>query len=64
MMTMKDLMENTTKSSPDGFHWEPALPESNYWWWRLHDAWAVWKGEATAIRQTTKADLIRARGEA
>jgi len=57
MMTVKDLMQNQCSSSPDGFHWEPALPEPNYFWWRLRDAWAVWKGDAHAIRQTTKADL-------
>ena len=59
MMTIKELMENRCQSSPDGHHWEPALPEPDYFWWRLRDAWAVWKGEATAIRQTTKADLLR-----
>jgi hypothetical protein len=59
MMTMKELMENPCQSSPDGFHWEPALPEPDYWWWRLHDAWTVFKGEATAIRQTNKADLLK-----
>lgn len=55
-MTVKDLMTSTVRSSPDGKHWEPALP---YVWWRirLRDAWAVWKGEAHAIRQTTKADI-------
>ena len=59
MMTMKDVMENPSQSSPDGKHWEPALPELHKLWWRirLRDAWAVWKGEATAVRQTTKADL-------
>jgi len=58
MMTMKDLMENPCQSSPDGKHWEPALPlQDSFFRRRLSDAWAVWKGEATAIRQTTKADL-------
>jgi len=58
MMTMKDLMENPCQSSPDGNHWEPALPESHRLWRiRLRDAWAVWKGKATAVRQTTKQDL-------
>ena len=59
MMTVKDLMQNQCSSSPDGSHWEPCLPESHRLWWRirLRDAWAVWKGEAVAIRQTTKADL-------
>lgn len=59
MMTVKDLMQNQCTSSPDGKHWEPALPEPNRLLWRirLRDALAVWKGEAIAIRQTTKADL-------
>jgi hypothetical protein len=56
MITVKDLMQNQCSSSPDGIHWEPALPEPNYFWWRLYDAWAVLKGEAVAIRQTTKSD--------
>lgn len=59
MMTVKDLMENQCASSPDGKHWEPALPEPHQFWWRirLRDAWAVWQGKAIAIRQTTKADI-------
>lgn len=59
MITVKDLMQNQCSSSPDGKHWEPALPESNRLWWRirLRDAWSVWKGDAIAIRQTTKADI-------
>ena len=59
MMTVKDLMTNACQSSPDGNHWEPALPEHMWWRIRLRDAWAVLKGEATAIRQTTKADIER-----
>lgn len=57
MMTVKDLMENSIQTSPDGEHWEPALPQFVWWRIRLRDAWAVWKGEAIAIRQTTKSDL-------
>ena len=59
MMTVKDLMENQCSSSPDGNHWEPALPEPHAIWWRirLRDAWAVWQGKAVAIRQTTKSDI-------
>jgi len=62
MMTVKDLMLNPDKSSPDGEHWEPAIPSSHmlverYWRFRLRDAWAVWKGKAIAVRQTTKADI-------
>ena len=64
MMTMKELLENPNHSSPDGKHWEPALPKCSYGFRnRLRDAWAVWKGQATAIRQTTKADLTKG-GEA
>jgi hypothetical protein len=63
MMTIKELMENPCQSSPDGKHWEPALPLQASWWrTRFRDAWAVWKCEATAIRQTTKADIEAAHG--
>lgn len=63
MMTVKDLMTTGCQSSPDGAHWEPVLPLQAPWWRiRLRDAWAVWKGEATAIRQTTKADIEAAHG--
>ena len=57
MITVKDLMTNSVQSSPDGNHWEPALPRYALWRTRLHDAWAVLQGRAVAIRQTTKADL-------
>ena len=59
MMNVKDLMQCQCSSSPDGRHWEPCLPEPSTLWWRirLRDAWAVWRGKAIAIRQTTKADL-------
>lgn len=58
MITMKDLLNNSSESSPDGVHWEPALPVQPFWWRvRLRDAWAVWKGDAVAVRQTTKDDL-------
>lgn len=59
MMTVKDLLESTCQSSPDGAHWEPALPETRRLWWRIRfrDALAVWNGKAVAIRQTTKADI-------
>ena len=62
MMTVRDLLTNTAQSSPDGAHWEPALP--SYLWWRirLRDAWAVLTGKAIAIRQTTKADIEAAHG--
>lgn len=59
MLTVKDLMTSGTQSSPDGKHWEPAIPLPMFGWlftWR--DAWAVLNGRAVAIRQTTKADLV------
>ena len=57
MMTVKDLMQSTVRSSPDGKHWEPCIPSYIWWRIRLRDAWAVWNGEAVAVRQTTKDDL-------
>lgn len=54
-MTLRDLMTNGASSSPDGRHWEPAIPLLPDWNWR--DAWAVLRGRALAVRQTTKADL-------
>jgi hypothetical protein len=59
MMTLKELIENPCQSSPNGKYWEPALPLAKCIGWRvrLRDAWAVWIGQATAIRQTTKADI-------
>jgi hypothetical protein len=60
-MTVKDLMETPCQYSADGQHWEPALPSPYSFSWRrrLRDAWAVWKGEAVAVRQTTKADITK-----
>lgn len=58
MLTVKDLMTSGCQSSPDGKHWEPAVPLPAYGWlynWR--DAWAVLNGRAVAIRQTEKSDL-------
>ena len=62
MITVKDLMTSGAQSSPNGTNWEPCIPTQypptwRYWRYRLRDAWAVWKGTATAIRQTTKADI-------
>lgn len=58
MITVKALIESSTQSSPDGRHWEPALPYPTVWWrFRVSDAWQVLMGRATAIRQTTKDDL-------
>ena len=65
MITVKQLLESRTGCSPDGKHWEPALPEGRWGWWRvrLQDAIAVWRGDAVAIRQTTKDDLAKATKE-
>ena len=55
-MTLRDLLTSGNQSSPDGKHWEPAIPYLRgrlYW----RDAWAVLRGEALAVRQTTKEDL-------
>lgn len=58
VMTMKELMTNGCQSSPDGKHWEPSLPIPTYLFReRLSDAWEVFCGRATAIRNTTAADL-------
>jgi hypothetical protein len=60
MMTMQDLMKSEVSCSPDGEHWEPALPLQNTSFRRrLRDAWEVWKGEAVAVRQTPKADITK-----
>jgi hypothetical protein len=57
MITVKELLTSECQSSPDGKHWEPALPQYISWRIRVRDAWSVLKGEATAICQTTKADI-------
>ena len=58
MITVKELMTSPDESSPDGRHWEPGIPKKAApWWITLRDAWAVLKGQAVAIRQTTKEDL-------
>jgi hypothetical protein len=57
MLTVKQLLENPCQASPDGKHWEPCVPQYIWWRIRLRDAIAVLKGEAIAIRQTTKQDL-------
>jgi hypothetical protein len=62
MMTLKDLMTNECRSSPDGNYWEPCLPQYIWWRTRLRDALAVWQGKAIAVRQTTKADIEAAQG--
>lgn len=59
-MTVKALLTSNVSSSPDGKHWEPALPMPMFGWrytWR--DAWEVLNSRAVAIRQTTKADLAQ-----
>ena len=55
-MTLKDLLTSGAQSSPDGQHWEPAIPLLPDWNWR--DGWLVLRGHALAVRQTTKADLL------
>ena len=55
MLTVKQLVTSSEQASPDGRHWEPALPLPYFGWrylWR--DAWEVLNGRARAIRQTTK----------
>lgn len=52
MITVQELMTGPS-TSPDGKHWEPSLPLPM---WtlpaRLRDAWEVFQGRATAVRQT------------
>ena len=58
MMNIKTLIQTSVTTSPDGNYWEPALPMPSFRWRnRVKDAWAVLRGEASAIRQTTKKDL-------
>ena len=58
LITVKDLMTSPVQSSPDGRHWEPGIPKKAApWRITLHDAWAVLKGQAVAVRQTTEEDL-------
>jgi hypothetical protein len=58
MITVKNLMQTSVQSSPDGQHWEPALPQYVGLRVRLSDAWAVLMGKATAVRQTNQADVF------
>jgi hypothetical protein len=58
MITVKNLMQTSAQSSPDGQHWEPALPQYVGLRVRLSDAWAVLMGKATAVRQTNQADVF------
>ena len=62
MITVKSLMETEVQSSPDGEHWEPALPQFVCLKIRARDAWAVLNGKAVAIRQTTKEDVAAPQG--
>jgi hypothetical protein len=58
MITVKHLMQSGAQASPNGEHWEPAVPHPPMFWLdRLRDAWAVYQGNAIAIRQTTKVDV-------
>lgn len=56
-ITMRQLITGP-QTSPDGVHWEPSLPEP-LWTWRARFASAldVWRGQATAVRQTPSAVL-------
>lgn len=56
MMTLKQLLESSESASPDGKHWEPAIPLAGPGL-RWRDAIAVLRGRAIAVRQTTKRDL-------
>lgn len=59
-MTIKDFLETPNQSSPDGVHWEPALPACRWWRIRLSEALDVLVGKAIAVRQTTKSDIKEA----
>ena len=54
MITVKELMESSTTVSTDGgLHWEPLLPAPHFLARvRFLDAWEVFRGRATAIRNT------------
>ena len=57
MITVKNLMQSDTLSSPDGTHWEPALSlQCRTFGEKVKDVVAVWNGTATAVRQTEKKD--------
>jgi hypothetical protein len=60
-MTLKELLTSGCQTSPDGKHWEPALPMAGFFIERLRDAWEVLQGRATAIRATPAAPLPVAR---
>ncbi|TXH07774.1 MAG: hypothetical protein E6R04_12030 [Spirochaetes bacterium] len=62
MMTVKELLESKVGCSPDGKHWEPAIPEASSCKARLQDAFAVLRGQAIAVRQTTKNDIYKVEG--
>lgn len=63
MITIKELLESNICLTPDGKHWEAALPEpSSSIRRRWVDALAVFHGKATAVRQTTKEDLENLQG--
>lgn len=63
MITVKELLMIDSSTSPDGKHWEPLLYTQNtHWRSRVHDAVAVLKGDAIAVRQTIKEDIAKAKG--
>ena len=50
-------MQSDTSSSPDGKHWESTLSmQCRTFSEKIKDVLAVWRGTATAVRQTTEAD--------
>ena len=58
MITVKQLMQTDNSSSPDGKHWEPALSyQCRTFGEKIKDVLTVRRGTATAIRQTTEADI-------
>jgi hypothetical protein len=64
MITLKALMSTDSISSPDGIHWEPAIPVRHTpLAERMQDAVAVISGKAVAVRQTTASDLAKEKGE-
>lgn len=64
MITVRELLMNDCSTSPDGEHWEPLLyTQSNHWRSRIHDAVAVLKGDAIAVRQTIKEDIAKTKEE-
>lgn len=60
-MTLKDLMTSGCQSSPDGIHWEPALPYPGPMIRNVRDAWEVLTGRAVAVTQTPSEPRVSTR---